>query len=74
VTWSTTLIFYDVMANNTLVLFCLVQGDSAPFEVTVTADKSISFLKDLVLEKGFGVSRGVLAKDLTLWKVRPFNG
>lgn len=39
---------FSVMANNTLKLFCLIEGDTNPFEVTV---RSISFLKEVILEK-----------------------
>ena len=39
---------FSVMANNTLKLFCLIEGDTNPFEVTVS---SIIFLKEIILEK-----------------------
>jgi len=62
------------MANDTRVLFCLIQGDSNPFEVTVSTGKSISFLKEVIQEKRKnGPLRDVDAADLVLWKVSRFS-
>jgi hypothetical protein len=54
-----------------LQLFCLVEGDSTVFEVTVAQHNKIAALKELVREKGIDIARSpVLAKDLVLLKVR----
>ena len=63
------------MENDTRVLFCLVEGDTNPFEVTVPAGRSISFLKEVIYEK---INKGPLrdtfpASDLVLWKVIYFS-
>jgi len=52
-------------------LWCYVAGDNVPFLVTASSSTFISQLKDLIKEKGINASEhAVLAKDLTLWKVR----
>ena len=62
------------MANDTRVLFCLIEGDTNPFEVTVSTGKSISFLKEVIQEKRKnGPLRDVDAADLVLWKVSRFS-
>src|SRR5258705_43192 len=60
------------MANDLhRVLWCLIQDDSNPFEVTAPVDASIGRLKELIWEKRKnGVLRGSDAADLALWKVR----
>jgi hypothetical protein len=58
-----------LMANDTRVLFCLVEGDNTPFKVTVPTNSDVDDLKTPVLVGGIGVSQGVLAKDLALLKV-----
>ena len=61
------------MANDTRVLFCLIQGETDPFEVTVSTSKSISSLKGVIQEKCKNVAlRDVDAADLVLWKVSHF--
>ena len=59
------------MANNPHpMLWCLIEDDSNPFEVTPPVAASVSRLKELVWEKGRnGVLRGTDAKDLALYKV-----
>src|ERR1700732_1033628 len=59
------------MANDPhRVLWCLIKGDSNPFEVTAPVDASISKLKKLVWEeRKNGAFLGVDATDLLLWKV-----
>ena len=51
-------------------LWCLIDGDSAPFKVMPQVDGDIDDLKMLVHERGFGANHTILAKDLVLWKVR----
>jgi Crinkler effector protein N-terminal domain len=52
-------------------LLCLIAGESSPFTVEPTGSTYIIDLKDLIKKKGKnGVLGRVLAKDLTLWKVR----
>ena len=52
-------------------LKCLNEGESLPFTVKPKVDIDITELKDLIHQKGINVTeRAVLAKDLTLWKVR----
>lgn len=58
------------MANDTCSLFCLIEGDTNPFQVTVSAGQSIYFLKEVILEQAF---RDVDAVDLVLWKVSRFS-
>jgi hypothetical protein len=54
-----------------LRLRCLIEGESAVFTVTVSANNEIGDLKDSIHEKGKnGVLRDVDAKDLVLLKVR----
>jgi len=48
-------------------LQCLIEGESLLFKVKPTGSMYIADLKDLIKEKR---KNGVLAKDLTLWKVR----
>ena len=52
-------------------LRCLVEGDSAPFTLTVPLNVEVGDLKEIVHEKGQnGALSGVDAKDLVLLKVR----
>jgi hypothetical protein len=51
------------------MLWCALDDDYVPFKVKVSINDDVADLKDLVFEKGIGPSRGVLAKDLVLWKV-----
>src|ERR1700728_2293318 len=55
--------------NDTLVLWCIVSGDSRPFTVRVPTDDYISVLKERIHEKAKnGVLKDIDAKDLDLWK------
>jgi len=62
------------MANDTRVFFCLIEGDTNPFEVTVPTGKSISFLKKVIWEEcNNGPLRDINVRDLVLWKVSRFS-
>jgi hypothetical protein len=61
-----------MIGDTTYKVYCLVQGDSKPFSVT-TSNGDVSDLMELVLKKGIGSHRDILAKDLVLWKVGLFN-
>ena len=50
-------------------LWCLVEDQAAPFEVTAPGNASINQLKELIRDKGADVR---FAKDLVLWKVGTF--
>jgi len=59
------------MADDALVLKCLIQGRSAMIIVETTGSMDIIDLKYLIREEGRNsVFRGVDAYELTLWKVR----
>ena len=63
-----------VVANYTRMLFCLIEGDANPFEVTVSTDKSISILKQVIRDiRKNGPLRDVDAPRLVLWKVSRFS-
>jgi Crinkler effector protein N-terminal domain len=53
------------------VLWCLIQGESTPFEVIAPVNVSINQLKKLIKEEGIDVTERdtILAKHMTLWKV-----
>jgi Crinkler effector protein N-terminal domain len=52
-------------------LLCLIAGESVSFIVKPTGSMDIIDLKDLIKEKRKnGALSGIVAKDLTLWKVR----
>ena len=53
--------------NSPRALVCLSEGGSKPFRVELAGNKDMIDLKDLIKEKRHV---RVLAKDLTLWKVR----
>jgi len=58
------------MDNNTIELFCLVEGDTTVFPVTIAIDDHVSSLKKLVHQNGVdNMKIPVLPKDLTLWKL-----
>ena len=57
------------MENDTRVLFCLIEGDTDAFEVTVPTDRSIYFLKKVIQDACKNTLRDVDAKYLVLWKV-----
>jgi hypothetical protein len=51
-------------------LWCIVEGQTTPFAVTVSLDVSIDELKKLIREvKEKGTFREVDAVDLVLWKL-----
>jgi hypothetical protein len=51
--------------------FCLIEGDSSVFAVTVPGDCLILELKDFIHQEAInGTNRAVAAKDLVLFKVR----
>ena len=52
------------------MLWCLMEKDTRPFPVTAPIGMRIGELKELIREKGVRVDDPLLAKDLTLWKVR----
>jgi hypothetical protein len=52
-------------ANAQYKLWCIVEGQEAPFSVTVPATSMIDDLQNLIKEKGKDAS----ASDLVLWKV-----
>ena len=53
-----------------LTLWCLIEGDSKPFEVEVPPSASIANLKNRVHNKGINVAtHNIDAIDLVLWKV-----
>jgi len=57
--------------NSSRALWCLIAGDSAPFEVDVPADVSISRLKKHIFEEAGPVKlHPMVARDLELWEVR----
>jgi hypothetical protein len=61
------------MANDTRVLFCLIEGETNPFEVTVSTGKSIYFLKNVIWEECKNSPLRFSARDLVLWKVSRFS-
>ena len=61
------------MANDTRVLFCLIQGDTNIFRVTVSTGEDIGVLKEVIQEKRKNNAlRDVDAADLVLWTVSHF--
>jgi len=62
------------MENDTRVLFCLIEGDTNPFGVTVSAGKDISTLKQDIWDvRKYGPLRDVNGQGLVLWKVSRFS-
>jgi len=55
--------------TNTLTLFCLVDGDSAPFPVEIESTKTVGSLKDSIKLKKTPRFDDVAADELTLWSV-----
>jgi hypothetical protein len=51
-------------------LRCLIEGDTSTFSVDISFGSEIEDLKKLIHKKGIEDERSVLAKDLTLLKVR----
>jgi hypothetical protein len=56
--------------DTTCTIICLIEGESSSFEVTPTWDTRIRTLKKLIRKEGINAECDVLAKDLTLRKVR----
>jgi hypothetical protein len=56
--------------NATCAIVCLIEGESSSFEVTPSWDATTPTLKRLIRKEGINADRDILAKDLTLWKVR----
>jgi len=61
------------MENDTCVLFCLIEGDIHPFSVTVSTDKNIFILKQVIWDVCKNVLRDVDAPYLVLWRVSRFS-
>jgi hypothetical protein len=55
--------------NEQYELWCLVEGDSAAFSVIVSANTSVSQLRELIHDKRKTILCEVDAADLALWKV-----
>jgi Crinkler effector protein N-terminal domain len=54
-------------------VYCLVQGDSKPFSVTLR-DGDVADLKKLIQEqRQHGILHNIDSVDLVLWKVGIFN-
>jgi hypothetical protein len=51
-------------------LNCLIEGDTSKFRVKPSGNSDVVDLQDLVWEKGIDAKHAILAKNLTLWKVR----
>ena len=61
--------------DQNIALTCLIEGESSVFRVRPKGNIDMIDLKDLIHQKGINVTeRAVLAKDLTLWKVRMIMG
>ena len=51
-------------------LMCLIEGESNPFEVTVSRDHAVSVLKKMIAkERERGILKDVDPQTLELWKV-----
>jgi len=61
------------MENDTRVLFCLIEGETNPFSVTISTDKNISILKQVIWDVCKNVLRDVDAPYLVLWRVSRFS-
>ena len=59
------------MSDTTHEIWCLAEGDNIPFPVVSSATTSIGVLKQKIKAET-SLPREVLAKHLTLWKVRFF--
>ena len=62
------------MADTSPELWCLIEGDTRPFSVTVSSSVSTSKLKRMIKQEKENNSRvkSIDALDLILWKVRYF--
>jgi hypothetical protein len=59
-------------AREDRVLWCIIEGDFKPFQVTVPGDSYVTVLKEAIVEKRkYGALRSIDATDLTVWKVIP---
>jgi len=67
------LLSLSLMENDTRVLFCLIEGDTDAFDVTVPTYKSISSLKKVIWDECKNTFRDVDARYLVLWKVSHFR-
>ncbi|KAG0195374.1 hypothetical protein BGX31_006341, partial [Mortierella sp. GBA43] len=54
---------------NDLRLFCILEGESTPFPVTIDSDKTVGDLKDAIKTKKSNYLASIDADQLTLWKV-----
>jgi hypothetical protein len=62
------------MTNDTYRVWCLIKGDSTPFDITAPANTTIHDLKKLIkAENENGVLNGIGARSLRLWKVSGFS-
>jgi Crinkler effector protein N-terminal domain len=59
--------------KDSLVLWCVINGESTPFDVTVPANSNISQLKERIHQKNKNTFSDIDAKNLDLWKVGSFN-
>ena len=58
--------------KDSLVLWCIIRGESIPFDVTVPANASINQLKEKIYQKNKHTFSDIDAKNLVLWKVSSF--
>ncbi|KAF9323098.1 hypothetical protein BG006_001763 [Podila minutissima] len=57
------------MSDNPLKLFCVVDGETTPFPITIDSTKTIGDLKDLIKAALTPQFDDITAKDLILWRV-----
>ncbi|KAF8923966.1 hypothetical protein BGZ47_004346, partial [Haplosporangium gracile] len=57
------------MTNNSLTLFCVVNGESTPFSVKIESTKTIDDLKKLIKAEKTPEFNDIAADKLTLWRV-----
>jgi Crinkler effector protein N-terminal domain len=55
-----------------LVLWCIIDGESTPFDVTVPGNTNINQLKERIYQNNKYTFRDIDAKNLDLWKVGSF--
>ncbi|KAG0196815.1 hypothetical protein BGX31_005162, partial [Mortierella sp. GBA43] len=59
---------------NNLRIFCILEGESTPFPVTIESDKTVGELKKAIKLEKSNYFTSVDADQLTLWKVSiPIN-
>ncbi|KAI8347077.1 hypothetical protein B0O80DRAFT_466017 [Mortierella sp. GBAus27b] len=62
------------IAMNNLRIFCILEGESTPFPVTIESDKTVGELKKAIKLEKSNYFTSVDADQLTLWKVSiPIN-